>query len=149
MYELIQCFILKIFTPQSKQSWAPEKWRHFLETPPKKLHEYAFFLNVFTYTSHSWCKSFRKYQNVGCFFKMVKILHFCYFITQLVKSYGKGLYMRWQRISCHSFWIQNGLWAIFGCWAMNKTVLGVFFEKICILIFFKNTDRLLGKGFVP
>ena len=30
---------------------------------------------------------------VGCFFKMVKILHFDYFITQLVKTYGKGLYI--------------------------------------------------------
>ena len=27
---------------------------------------------------------------VGCFFKMVKILHFCYFITKLVKKLRQG-----------------------------------------------------------
>ena len=42
------------------------------------------------------------------------------------KTYNNGLCMRWYRISCHSFWIQNGLWAIFGCWDISKTVLGVF-----------------------
>ena len=29
-------------------------------------------------------------------------------------------------ISCRSFWIQNGLWAIFGYWVISKTILGVF-----------------------
>ena len=51
------------------------------------------------------------------------------YVFSLWKSYSNGLYMRWKRISCRSFWIQNGLWAIFGWWVINKTVLGVFWKN--------------------
>ena len=37
--------------------------------------------------------------------------------------------MRWLKISCRSFWIQNSLWAIFGCRVMSKIVLGVFWQN--------------------
>ena len=43
----------------------------------------------------------------GCFFRIVKIQLFCLFITQLVKSYSNGIYMREWRISCRLFCIQN------------------------------------------
>ena len=49
--------------------------------------------------------------------------------------------MRWKRISWRSFWIQNGLWALFGCWDISKTVLGVF-KKIQNFHFFKKHPKL-------
>ena len=44
-------------------------------------------------------------------------------------------------MSCRSFLIQNGLWAIFGCCVISKTVLGVFLKKLEILNFFQNTQN--------
>ena len=48
-------------TPQSKQSIAPENGEFFFETP-LKIAWVGFFLIFFTYSSYSWCISFRKYQ---------------------------------------------------------------------------------------
>ena len=68
---------------------------------------------------------------VRCFFQNWQNTAFCCLISQL--------YIRWQRISCNSFWIQNGLWTIFGCWVTSKTVLGVFLKKSNFWIFCENT----------
>ena len=51
--------------------------------------------------------------------------------------------MRWSRTSCRSFWIQNGLWAIFGCWYISKT-FWVVFEKIQNFNFFKKHPKLFA-----
>ena len=45
-----------------------------------------------------------------------------------ITSCSMGVYIL-RRISCRSFWIQNGLWAISGWSVINKTVLGVFWKN--------------------
>ena len=49
--------------------------------------------------------------------------------------------MRWHRLSCSSFWIQNSLWAIFGCLGKSITILGVFLKKLEFCLFLENTQN--------
>ena len=46
-------------------------------------------------------------------------------------------------ISCCSFWIQNGHWAIFGCSDISKTVLGVFEKNKNLNVFKKRPKTVL------
>ena len=66
---------------------------------------------------------------LGVFSKLSKYSFLIALLLSLSKSYSNGLYMRWKRISCRSFWIQNGLWAIFGWWVINKKVWAFFWKN--------------------
>ena len=43
-----------------------------------------------------------------------------------LKRYGNILYLRWYRIPSRLFWVQNGLWRIFGGWDISHKILGKF-----------------------
>ena len=82
---------------------------------------------------------------IGCFSQINEIQHLCCFITQLVKKLQQwSLYEVIEHI-LPFIWIQNGLWAIFGCWVISKTVLGVCW-KIWNFEFFRKHQKLFIEG---
>ena len=74
---------------------------------------------------------------LGVFSKLSKYNFFCCFITRVVKKLQQWSLYKGIEDILPFVWIQNVLWAIFGCWDESNTVLWVL-EKNHNLIFFKK-----------
>ena len=129
--------------------------RIFFETPPKNSTN-MLFSHFFTYTSDSWSKSFRKCQvsifrcYLGCaphtqswvFFQNGKNPAFLLlYYSANKKSYSKGLYMRWERISCRL----NTKRPLSVIWLLRykQNSFGCFLKKLKFRIFPKTPKTVL------